>query len=195
MFEFEFALSHFSSSVQDCLLAGLSSTIANRTNNGELRVGDALFHSTGYKVVSVQFPKTRNMDSDFVGDLDGSLLNYIEMDSLKGIPTAENLSTFPSFIVDNGIEHCTSDSSSGGDSNPKDSSSNTSKRRRKPVDPLKKKIRIDYKNPVHAERLNIAITAVIASLEGEPEAFHKNIMLIAKSHNIPYNTLRDNFLR
>lgn len=135
------------------------------------------------------------MDSDFVGDLDGSLLNYIEMDSLKGIPTAENLTAFPSFIENNGVGHCTSDTSSSGHSNQNGSSSGISKRRRKAVDPSKKKIRIDYKNPFHAERLNIAITAVITSLEGEPEAFHKNIMLIAKSHNIPYNTLRDNFLR
>ena len=135
------------------------------------------------------------MDSDFVGDLDGSLLNYIEMDSLKGIPTAENMSTFSSFSDNNGKKHCMSDTSSSIDSTLNGSSNSASKRRRKSVDPSKKKSRIDYKSPIHAERLNTAITTVIASLEGEPDAFHKNIMLIAKSHNIPHNTLRDNFLR
>jgi hypothetical protein len=69
------------------------------------------------------------------------------------------------------------------------------KRKRKSVDPAKKKPRIDYKNPHHAERLQLAIVAVIESLGNEPDAFHKNIMVIAKLHNIPYNTLRDNFLR
>jgi hypothetical protein len=69
------------------------------------------------------------------------------------------------------------------------------KRKRKSVDPAKKKPRVDYKNPHHAERLQLAIVAVIESLGGQPDAFHKNIMVIAKLHNIPYNTLRDNFLR
>ena len=115
------------------------------------------------------------MDTDFTADLD--VLNYSEMDSLIDSTTLESSLSFPSL----------DDNSS--------SSTSSSKRKRKPVDPMKKKPRTDYKNPHHANRLLIAINTVISSLEGEPEAFHKNIMMIAKSHNIPYNTLRDNFLR
>ena len=68
-------------------------------------------------------------------------------------------------------------------------------RKRKRTDPLNKKVRIDYKNPYHADRLTTAITAVISALRGDPEGFHKNITSIAKTHEIPYNTLRDNVLR
>ena len=75
------------------------------------------------------------------------------------------------------------------------SSSRTSRRKRSLIDPLNKKPRIDYKTPFHAERLNTAIDAVITALRGDPGAFHRNITLIAKSHEIPYNTLRDNVLR
>ena len=141
------------------------------------------------------------MDNDFEADLDGSMLNYSEMDSLIGLPSTERSSSFSAVLDnnENGDEsHNNVGNSSGSrtlDSISNSSSSSSSKRKRKPVDPLKKKARIDYKNPFHAERLNLAITSVISSLEGEPEAFHKNIMMIAKSHNIPYNTLRDNFLR
>jgi hypothetical protein len=141
------------------------------------------------------------MDNDFEADLDGSMLNYSEMDSLIGLPSTERSSSFSAALDnnENGDEsHNNVGNSSGSrtlDSISNSSSSSSSKRKRKPVDPLKKKARIDYKNPFHAERLNLAITSVISSLEGEPEAFHKNIMMIAKSHNIPYNTLRDNFLR
>lgn len=75
------------------------------------------------------------------------------------------------------------------------SSSRTSRRKRSLIDPLNKKPRIDYKTPFHAERLNTAIDAVITALRGDPGAFHRNITLIAKLHEIPYNTLRDNVLR
>ena len=75
------------------------------------------------------------------------------------------------------------------------SSVRASRRKRNLIDPLNKKPRIDYKTPLHAERLNTAIDAVIAALRGDPGAFHRNITLIAKSHDIPYNTLRDNVLR
>jgi hypothetical protein len=75
------------------------------------------------------------------------------------------------------------------------SSSRASRRKRNLIDPMNKKPRIDYKTPFHAERLNTAIDAVISALRGDPGAFHRNITLIAKSHDIPYNTLRDNVLR
>lgn len=75
------------------------------------------------------------------------------------------------------------------------SSGRTSRRKRSLIDPLNKKPRIDYKTPFHADRLNTAIDAVITALRGDPGAFHRNITLIAKSHEIPYNTLRDNVLR
>lgn len=123
------------------------------------------------------------MDNDFIVDLDGGMLNYSEMDSLIDSTNMDDPLSFPP------LDDYLNDSSSSN------SSSSSLKRKRKPVDPLKKKPRIDYKNPHHADRLLIAINTVISSLEGEPEAFHKNIMMIAKSHNIPYNTLRDNFLR
>lgn len=122
------------------------------------------------------------MENDFIVDLDGGMLNYSEMDSLIDSNVDDSLSFPP--LEDN---FCDTNSNNG--------SNTSSKRKRKPVDPLKKKPRIDYKNPYHADRLLVAINTVISSLEGEPEAFHKNIMMIAKSHNIPYNTLRDNFLR
>ena len=70
-----------------------------------------------------------------------------------------------------------------------------SRRKRSRTDPLNKKPRIDYKNPFHADRLTKAISAVITALRGDPLGFHKNITTIAKTHDIPYNTLRDNVLR
>lgn len=138
------------------------------------------------------------MESDFGVDLDNSMLNYNEMDSLIGLPIVDNSSNFCSSFDEENSEHILNHGITGISCTISDNSAScttASKRKRKPVDPLRKKPRIDYKTPFHAERLNLAIATVVSSLEGEPEAFHKNIMTIAKAHNIPYNTLRDNFLR
>ena len=57
------------------------------------------------------------------------------------------------------------------------------------------KSRTDYRDPVHAQRLQDAINSVVSGLEVEPSGFHKLCHNIGKMHGIPYNTLRDNFLR
>jgi hypothetical protein len=115
--------------------------------------------------------------------------------------TAQNASLDNSGIISaaNDFPSSSSSFSNTGESSPANRASSSSvrasRRKRNLIDPLNKKPRIDYKTPLHAERLNTAIDAVIAALRGDPGAFHRNITLIAKSHDIPYNTLRDNVLR
>lgn len=114
--------------------------------------------------------------------------------------TAQNTSLDNSGIISAANDFPSSSSfSNTGESSPANRASSSSvrasRRKRNLIDPLNKKPRIDYKTPLHAERLNTAIDAVIAALRGDPGAFHRNITLIAKSHEIPYNTLRDNVLR
>jgi hypothetical protein len=41
------------------------------------------------------------MDNDFEADLDGSMLNYSEMDSLIGLPSAESSSSFSAALDNN----------------------------------------------------------------------------------------------
>lgn len=155
------------------------------------------------------------------GDLDHDILNYgVDQNratssngtrnwEITGISHLLNSSAEPSAEKMNSESEQTVDdfpsSSSSSTSHPVSSSDDSiatkgnivrpSRRKRSRTDPLNKKPRIDYKNPFHADRLTKAITVVIAALRGDPGAFHKNITSTAKTHDIPYNTLRDNVLR
>lgn len=154
------------------------------------------------------------------GDLDSDILSYgpdqnrafsassIREWEITGIshllnsssePTAEKMNSESELTEDDFPSSSTSSShvlSSSDDSIATSGSSNRlSRRKRSRTDPLNKKPRIDYKNPFHADRLTKAIAAVITALRGDPCGFHKNITSIAKTHDIPYNTLRDNVLR
>ena len=55
--------------------------------------------------------------------------------------------------------------------------------------------RVDYRAPEHKARLQAAIDEVTAQLQEDSGAIHRLVTDVAKKHNLPYNTLRDNYLR
>jgi hypothetical protein len=60
-------------------------------------------------------------------------------------------------------------------------------------DKLSKKRRTNYRRPENAAKLNAAVNALIMQKQ-DPNA-PKDIRSVSKIFNIPYNTLRDNYLR
>lgn len=56
----------------------------------------------------------------------------------------------------------------------------------------KKRRRTNYKDPEHANKLNAALSSLINQTDGEGQ---KDLKTVAKMYNLPYNTLRDNFLK
>jgi hypothetical protein len=56
-----------------------------------------------------------------------------------------------------------------------------------------KKRRTNYRRPENAAKLNAAVNALIMQKQ-DPNA-PKDIRSVSKIFNIPYNTLRDNYLR
>lgn len=156
-----------------------------------------------------------NENLNLVGDLDADILNYSSAPNMNASTSSGVWEvTGISHLLASSTEHSSEKRSSGSENTEDDfpsssssssnplsddsnatSSSTSIRRKRSRTDPSDKKIRIDYKTPYHAERLNKAIAAVTAALRGDPAAFHKNITSIAKQHEIPYNTLRDNVLR
>lgn len=60
-------------------------------------------------------------------------------------------------------------------------------------DSANKKRRTNYKNPENSAKLNAAINMLINQIEDQ--SGHKDLKSISKMFNIPYNTLRDNYLK
>ena len=60
-------------------------------------------------------------------------------------------------------------------------------------DSANKKRRTNYKNPENSAKLNAAINMLINQVEDS--SGHKDLKSISKMFNIPYNTLRDNYLK
>jgi hypothetical protein len=56
----------------------------------------------------------------------------------------------------------------------------------------KKRRRTNYKDPENANKLNAALSSLINQSDGEGQ---KDLKTVAKMYNLPYNTLRDNFLK
>ena len=61
-------------------------------------------------------------------------------------------------------------------------------------DNANKKRRTNYKTPENQTKLNAAI-ALLVSKQSEASSGQKDLKAISKSFGIPYNTLRDNYLR
>ena len=55
--------------------------------------------------------------------------------------------------------------------------------------------RVDYRAPEHKARLQTAIDEVAAEIKEDAGAIHRLVTDIAKKYGLPYNTLRDNYLR
>ena len=55
--------------------------------------------------------------------------------------------------------------------------------------------RVDYRAPEHKARLQTAIDEVTALMKEDSGAIHRMVTDTAKKYNLPYNTLRDNYLR
>lgn len=60
-------------------------------------------------------------------------------------------------------------------------------------DSANKKRRTNYKNPENSAKLNAAINMLINQMDDQ--SGHKDLKSISKMFNIPYNTLRDNYLK
>ncbi len=59
-------------------------------------------------------------------------------------------------------------------------------------DASKKRKRTNYKDPENSSKLNAALNALINQQDGEGQ---KDLKTVSKLYNLPYNTLRDNFLK
>ena len=55
--------------------------------------------------------------------------------------------------------------------------------------------RVDYRAPEHKARLQTAIDEVTALIKEDSSAIHRLVTDTAKKYQLPYNTLRDNYLR
>lgn len=62
-----------------------------------------------------------------------------------------------------------------------------------PTDKSEKKRRTNYKKPENAAKLNAAVNALLLSKQ-DPSG-QKDIRSVSKLYDIPYNTLRDNYLK
>ncbi len=59
-------------------------------------------------------------------------------------------------------------------------------------DSSKKRRRTNYKDPENSNKLNAALNSLINQQDGEGQ---KDLKTVSKLYNLPYNTLRDNFLK